>query len=130
MRLMAYGVLGCFCELAWTAILAGVRYHDPSLKGRVSIWMFPVYALGLGAGLGWLSPLIAHWPWGVRGLLYALGVWAVEVVVGLPTRRRLWDYSDAKWNWRGVIRWDYAPVWAALGLAVERVRPFIDRAFA
>jgi hypothetical protein len=129
MRLVAYGVLGCFCELAWTALLAGVRFQDVSLKGRVSLWMFPIYGLGLGAGFDALLALSAAWPWPLRGALYAIAVWAVEIVVGLPTRRRLWDYSAARWHWRGVLRWDYAPVWAAFGLGLERVRPVIDHMF-
>ena len=130
MRLLVYGVLGCFAELAWTGLLAAVRYHDPSLKGRVSLWMFPVYGLGLAWGFDLLAAIGGAWPWPVRGALYALAVWAVEIVVGLPTRNRLWDYSAARWNWRGVLRWDYGPVWAAFGLLLEPVRRLVDGALA
>lgn len=130
MRLFVYGVLGCFAELAWTGVLAAFRYRDPSLKGRVSLWMFPVYALGLGPGFDALLAVTGAWPWPARGLAYALGVWLVEILVGLPTRNRLWDYSASRWHWRGVIRWDYGPVWAAFGLLLEPVRRMVDAAFA
>lgn len=126
MRVLIYGVLGCFCELAWTGLAAAFRYRDPSLKGRVSLWMFPVYGLGLGPGFDLVDGMAGSWPWFVRGAVYALGVWLVEIAVGLPTRNRLWDYSRARWHWRGVIRWDYGPVWATFGLALEPLRRWID----
>ncbi|MDP2316186.1 MAG: hypothetical protein Q8P41_25030 [Pseudomonadota bacterium] len=129
-RFLVYGVLGCFCELAWSGLWAAVRYRDPSLKGRVSVWMFPIYGLGLGAGFDLLAAIGGTWAWPLRGVLYALAVWLVELAVGLPTRNRLWDYSGTRWSWRGVLRWDYGPVWAAFGLLLEPVRRFVDGALA
>lgn len=32
-----------------------------------------------------------------------------------------WDYSDAKHNYKGIIRLDYIPVWFLVGLIYERV---------
>ena len=32
-----------------------------------------------------------------------------------------WDYSKAKFNYKGVIRLDYVPCWAAAGLLFERI---------
>lgn len=126
MRVLVYGMLGCFAELAWTGLAAAFRYRDTSLKGRVSLWMFPIYGLGLGPGFDLLGHVAGAAAWPVRAALYALGVWAVEIAIGLPTRNRLWDYSKARWNWRGVVRWDYAPVWGAFGLLLEPVRRFVD----
>lgn len=126
MRLIVYGMIGCFFELAWNGLAAAFRYKDPSLKGRVSLWMFPVYGVGLGPGFDLVAGLAGEWAWPLRALTYALGVWLVEIVVGIPTRNRLWDYSASRWSWRGVIRWDYGPVWGAFGLVLEPIRRAVD----
>ena len=113
MRVLVYGILGCFLELAWTGVAASFRYADPSLKGRVSLWMFPIYGLGLGPGFDIVAGTTLAWP--VRGVLYALGVWGVELLVGLPTRNRLWDYADEHFSNEQLIREKYQGIRPAPG---------------
>lgn len=129
-RVFAYGVFGCFVELAWTGLIAALRYRDPGMKGRVSLWMFLVYGLGLSYGFDLLAQLAGGWPFLARGLLYVGAIWGLEAIVGLATRRKLWDYSTARWHWRGVVRFDYAPAWFAFGLLVEEVRATVDPVLA
>jgi hypothetical protein len=65
-----------------------------------------------------------------RGAIYAAGVIAVEAVSGLAWRR--WTGS-VPWEYRsglaigGVTRLDYAPGWAILGLAAERLHDALIR---
>lgn len=59
-----------------------------------------------------------------RGAVHAAGVTGIEIVAGLAWRRRTgdvpWEYRSG-FTVRGVTRLDYAPGWAILGLAAERL---------
>ena len=63
-----------------------------------------------------------------RGAAYAAGFLAVEyasgALIGSITGTPPWDHSPARLNVKGLIRLDYAPYWAAAGLALE---PLHDR---
>lgn len=123
---LAYGLLGWCAEIVWTAAYAAVERKREDwlrLEGHTYLWMLPIY----GSCALLFEP--AHdamraWPWPVRGLVYMVGIFAVEAVTGLLLRRFTgrcpWDYSYARWNVGGVIRLDYAPVWFAFGLGLER----------
>ncbi|HXY17625.1 MAG TPA: hypothetical protein VEH79_05610 [Gaiellaceae bacterium] len=114
-RALSYGVAGLLGELAFTAI-----------RGRpsTSAWMLPVYALAaplfepLHDRLRSSSPLR-------RACAYAAGFSAVEYASGRALRRvrgaAPWDYSRARLQLDGLVRADYLPVWAAAGLALERL---------
>jgi Putative ABC-transporter type IV len=64
-----------------------------------------------------------------RGLIYGTGFHAVEYVSGWLIRRSLgrapWDYSGARWQLDGLIRFDYFPLWAAAGLMIERLHDLL-----
>jgi uncharacterized membrane protein len=124
-RFMVYGALGWCAEVAFTGLNGFVRTRDPRLPGRTSLWMFPIYGL--------VRPLFepAHdlmrdrVPAAARAAVYAAGFMAVEYATGRALRaavgRAPWDYSHARLNLDGLTRLDYAPLWAAAGLALERV---------
>ena len=141
LRFFLYGALGWCAEVLWTALyelVAGTRKHPTDVRVRVPmtpaerwrlaghtyLWMFPLYGLG-GLAFEPCHEAVRAWPWPRRGLGWAVLVFAVEYVVGRGLRRVTgrcpWDYSYARWNVDGVIRLDYAPVWFAFGLALERV---------
>jgi hypothetical protein len=68
--------------------------------------------------------------WLTRGLGYMLGCFAVEAASGYAlkwsTGKCPWDYSYSRWSALfGTIRLDYAPVWFAFGLSLERVHDFL-----
>ena len=54
-----------------------------------------------------------------------LGIFAVEYAAGWALKRVTgrcpWDYSYARSSVHGYIRLDYAPVWFAFGMMLERV---------
>jgi uncharacterized membrane protein len=50
--------------------------------------------------------------------------WLLERLTG----RCPWDYSaTARWHWRGYTRFDYAPLWFLVGLALEPLHDFLVR---
>lgn len=123
-RFVAYGLLGWCGEVAFTGIHDFIRNRDARLPSRTSIWMFPIY--GLMAPL--YEPLhdsLRERALVLRGVAYGAGFLAVEYTSGALLRRVLgaapWDYSYAKRHVNGLIRPDYFPLWAAAGLAMERV---------
>jgi hypothetical protein len=66
--------------------------------------------------------------WG-RALIYGTGFHAAEYLSGRLLRRFVgrapWDYSNARWQLDGLIRFDYFPLWAAAGLLTERLHDIL-----
>jgi uncharacterized membrane protein len=131
-RFFLYGAFGCCFEIVFTGIkgLFRSRFKDWTLEGKSYIWMFPIY--GLAAFL--FEPLhnsIRHWPWLVRGLIYVCGLYLVEFVTGFALKKLIgkcpWDYSTSKYNFKGLIRWEYAPVWFGFCMALEFVHDLLLR---
>ena len=115
------GVFGWCLEILWTS-LDSLRRGEFKLMGQSSIWMFPIY--GMAAVIRPLSVLFA--PLGVikRGLIYMSGIFSMEYLTGSFLQKRgicPRDYSDAKLNYRGLIRLDYAPLWFLTGLFYEKI---------
>jgi hypothetical protein len=111
-------------ELVFTGIKSLLDDREPRFRAHTSLWMFPIYGL--------IEPLFepAHdrlrsVPVPLRAAAYGVGFHAVEYLSGLTLRRLVgkapWDYSRARLNISGLIRLDYFPLWAAFGLALEKV---------
>jgi hypothetical protein len=144
--LLFFGLFGWIAEVVWTAVYdfvsgthraegdSNARVKSPPavrwrLEGKTYLWMFPVYGLG-GVLFVRVHAAIAGWSWPLRGLIYCVGCFAVEAAAGwilkLLTKRIPWDYSFARWSaLGGAIRLDYAPVWFAFGLILERVEVLV-----
>jgi len=123
-RFAVYGGLGWCFEVLSTGLHDFARYRDPRLQSRSSLWMFPIYGL--------LQPLyeplhdaLRDKPAVVRGGAYAVGIMAVEYLTGRAIRGLVgeapWDYTYAKVHIDGLVRPAYFPLWAGVGLAMERV---------
>lgn len=108
-------------ELLWTGFLS-FRRREMKLFGRSSIWMFPIY------GMAALLPALYHFIkdkciW-VRGTIYALSMFAVEFFTGSFLKKHgvcPWNYSHCRFNYKGVIRLDFFPLWFLSGLFFEKV---------
>lgn len=140
-RFVLYGLLGWCAEIVWTALLGFARTGDLRLAGTTYLWMFPIY----GSIAFLYEPLhgaIRRWPIAARAIVWALGFTAVEWLSGWAIERATgrcpWDYvaAHARFAINPYVRWDYFPVWAAAGLALEpvhdafvRLTPAIGRAF-
>ena len=125
-RFVAYALMGWVTEVIFTGVHDFARERDPKLPARTHLYMGPI--CGLVQPL--YEPLHDHLverdtPVAARAAIYAAGFLAVEFVTGELLRRAIggipWDYSYARWHLRGAIRPDYAPYWAAAGLALEPV---------
>jgi len=126
-RFLIFGVIGWALEVLWTGFGALVR-GDFKMTSRTSVWMFFIY--GAGALFGPVIDLLLGLPLIVRGLIYVLCIYSIEFATGYTMQRFdacPWDYSDAKLNVMGIIRWDYAPLWLLVGLLFERTHLILDR---
>jgi Putative ABC-transporter type IV len=125
-RALAYSVVGVAGEVAFTGARDSLLRKEWRLRGRSYLWMFPIY--GLSAYL--FEPVhdaLRGKPVWQRALAYSAGIMGVEYVSGMALRRAVglvpWDYTG---HGRlvlpgGAARLDYAPIWGAVGLALERI---------
>ena len=115
------GMMGWSLELVWTG-LHSLRIRDSKLTGRSSLWMFPIY--GSAAFLSPIMRLLKNQSFWKRGLVYMLCIYAGEYISGSLLKKRdfcPWDYSRSRFHYRGLIRFDYAPLWFTAGLLFEKI---------
>lgn len=118
------GLCGWCLECFWTGINSIKKWkrNDRTLTCRTSIWMFPIY--GLAACLTPICTKLQNRSALLRGGVYAILIYLTEYITGVILKKYRacpWDYSKAKYNIKGVIRFDYAPVWFITGLIFERI---------
>lgn len=120
-KFLLCGSVGWCLEIFWTGIhsfFAG----EPTLMGKTSLLMFPIY--GCAAVIAPIYKKIRKVPTFLRGCLYAAGIFAAEFSSGTILKTLgicPWDYSNTPWHFKGIIRFDYAPVWFVTGLLFEKI---------
>ena len=123
-RFAVYGGLGWCFEVLFTGLHDFVRNRDPSLPSRSSLWMFPIYGL-LQPLFEPLHDALRDKPVPARAAAYGAGIMAIEYATGKAIRglvgKAPWDYSYARVHVDGLVRPAYFPLWAGVGLAMERV---------
>lgn len=115
------GVTGLCLEVIWTSV-TNIKSNDRRLIGNTSLWMFPIY--GMAAAIAPMSKFIRKRNVVVRGGIYTACIYLIEFITGILLKKKNccpWDYSKSKFNIKGVIRLDYAPLWFGLGLLFERM---------
>lgn len=115
------GMIGWAMEIFWTGLHA-FRVRNLKLIGNSSLWMFPIY--GCAAFLSPLMHRIKEEPVLKRGLIYMTCIFFGEYISGSLLKRKdmcPWDYSQSPYQYQGVIRLDYAPVWFLVGLLYEKL---------
>ena len=122
-RFVVYGVAGWALDSVFVFVHSGRR--RPS-----SLLNVPVY--GLAQPL--FEPLhdrIRRRPRLQRAAAYGSGILCVEYASGRLLRRLVgcapWDYGRARLAVGGLVRLDYLPLWAALGLGLERLHDRLTR---
>lgn len=131
-RFVFYGLLGWCAEVVFTALTESLPRRDWRLTGRTYLWMFPIYGL-IAPLYEPLHDLIRSAPWPARAVVWSLCFTAVEYSTGYLierlTGRCPWDYVAAgtRFAINPYIRWDYFPLWAAVGLALEPVHDVAAR---
>lgn len=115
------GSLGWCLEIFWTgthALLSG----EATMMGESSLLMFPIY--GCAAFIKPVYDKISFLPVFLRGSIYTGGIFLTEYTAGSILKHFHmcpWDYSRTPWQFQGVIRLDYAPVWFFTGLFFEKI---------
>ena len=115
------GILGWCLEILFTSLSEGPG-KNRALIGKTSIIMFPIY--GAACLFKPLYSLIRKLAWPIRGLLYMNLIYLMEFCSGIFLTKRNccpWDYSDTKYQYKKVIRLDYAPLWFLFGLFLEKI---------
>ena len=129
-RYVLYGLGGWCGEVVFTALTNSLPKRDWRLVGTTYLWMFPIYGL-LAVFYEPVHDLIRDLPLLVRAIIWSIGFTTIELITGwLITRvtgRCPWDYSDRRLAINAYIRWDYFPIWAIIGLALEPVHDFLVR---
>ena len=125
-KFIVYGILGLLAEVFWNGFSAMIK-GDMLLKGTTCIWMFPIYGLAV-----FLEPVhnrIRHLPLIIRGGIYMVLIFVVELISGLLLRLVLgecpWNYVNKTLSICGIITLDYAPVWFAYGIMFEKIHDVI-----
>lgn len=115
------GLTGWCMEILFTSADC-IRKKDRRMIGQTSLWMFPIY--GMASCIDSIYPKIRKVPALIRGFFYSVGIFSFEYLSGSFLKKYAscpWDYSNAKTNINGLIRLDYAPLWAAAGLVFEHI---------
>jgi uncharacterized membrane protein len=124
-RFAFYGTLGWTAEVCFTGLADIVRSRDVCLRAHTTLWSFPIYGLLAPLHEPLHDRLRERAPAPLRAAMYGAGILGVEYVSGRILRRLLgeapWDYSYARYHVDGLIRPDWFPLWAAAGLALERL---------
>jgi hypothetical protein len=122
-RFVAYGLAGSIAEAFFTSAVASVGAGRIVRRGPSTPLMVGLYGLALPL----FEPVhdrVRSRPAWQRAVVYAGGILAIETVSGLAWRR---GTGRVPWEYRsglavaGVTRLDYAPAWAIVGLAAERL---------
>ncbi len=115
------GSLGWCLEILWTGFHSLLK-GQMTMMGKTSLLMFPIY--GCAAFIGPIYEKISFLPVVFRGLLYTVGFFAVEYASGSLLKyfhMCPWDYSLSPFQYKGVIRLDYAPLWFGTSLIFEKI---------
>ena len=124
------GLTGWGLEILLTSA-ESLAVGDWTMMGRTSLYMFPIY--GLGVLLGPIGRRVDAWigdfgEISVRdriirhGILDMVLIFLTEYLTGSLLRRFgicPWDYTGRMLQINGVIRLDFAPFWFGTGLLFE-----------
>lgn len=118
-----------FGEVVFTSLQSIFKTRRLRLQGFSFLWMFPIYGLLAFCFLP-LYHLIDHLSWVLRGIVYMIGIYAIEYISGTVltalTGGHIWRYED-RFNYKGQITLLHAPVWFGVGLIVEKYYFWIER---
>lgn len=116
------GLCGWCLECFWTGMASASKHKNNKMLCRTSLWMFPIY--GMAACLSPICKAVKKRCALVRGGVYAILIYTAELLSGNFLKKFNacpWDYSKVKFNYKGVIRLDFAPLWILVGLLYEKI---------
>ena len=121
-------LFGIACEIFFTSLYNFFKHKDKNLMGEVSLWMFPIYGLGLSYGFDFVSLCIDN-VW-IRLITYPFWIWVVELLYGsflLYYNVRPWNYCylNKGLHYKGIISYVHFPAWLLLGGVTELYKNYI-----
>jgi len=127
-QLLFWGLFGLVVEIFFTAIVNLIIKKDFNLIGHTSLWMLPIYSLGLTYGFDFIQQIITNDF--LRYISYPFWIWFIEILVGYPATQigiKIWDYSYLPKNkhWKGIISFVHFPIWILFGILVEIVDKYL-----
>jgi len=133
-----FAVFGVAFEVFWVSLLDFLKTHNPRLKGRSSLWMFPIYGCLLFVVM-FVRGVFPSCPWWFRGVVYVVLILVLEYLSGAFVRGLTgvapWDYerktsdgvgSPKRYNIDGLVCLEYVPLWFFGGLAAELFFLFLE----
>ena len=120
-KFLLCGAIGWCLEICWTGLHSLVS-GEFTMMGKTSLLMFPIY--GCAAVIAPVSRKLSSVPAVIRGFLYTAGIFFTEFFTGTLLRyfhMCPWDYSNSPFQYKGLIRFDYTPLWFMMGLFFEKI---------
>lgn len=120
-KFLLCGAIGWCLEICWTG-LHSLLSGEFTMMGKTSLLMFPIY--GCAAVIAPASRKLSSLPAVIRGFLYTAGIFFTEFLTGSILRyfhMCPWDYSNSPFQYKGLIRFDYTPLWFMMGLFFEKI---------
>ena len=111
-------------EVLWTALYDRVILGAADMRGYSSLWSLAIYGMSFAVFEKLFFVLQERrWHWTMRGLLYMVISFAVELSFGLVLQyfdANSWDYSKQfAYHYKGLIALEYAPLWFVGSLTFE-----------
>ncbi|MCI5938032.1 MAG: putative ABC transporter permease [Eubacterium sp.] len=119
---MKCGLMGWGLECFWTGLGSVCIEKNKKMTCATSMWMFPIY--GMASAISPLCHVMKNKNIFLRGSVYTACIFLTEYSTGSLLKKIgccPWDYSKAKANYKGLVRFDYAPLWFAVGLLYEKI---------
>ena len=120
-KFLLCGAIGWCLEIFWTG-LHSLLSGEFTMMGKTSLLMFPIY--GCAAVIAPVSRKLSSVPAVIRGFLYTAGIFFTEFFTGALLRYFNMcpgDYSNTPFQYKGLIRFDYTPLWFMMGLFFEKI---------
>ena len=115
------GVIGWCMEILFTAF-GSLRRREMNLVGQTSLYMFPIY--GCIAFFQPIFLIVKNLSLPLRAFLYAASIFTAEFASGRILSKHCvcpWNYGRHRWHVNGLIRLDFLPFWAIVGLLYEQI---------
>lgn len=126
-RALAYLCLGITAEIAFTGIKSLLK-KDWTAKAHTTLWMFPIYFLGLPFLFEPMHNSLADVHIVLRLIIYAVLILVAEYIMATVYKwiigKNPWEYKKG-WHVHGKIRLDYFPLWMTFGYALELLHNFL-----
>ena len=140
-KAVLYVFFGCTMEVSFSVLgiekLVGKpiprRVPKNYLEGFISLYMFPIYALGLPLAFEPTLSLIQDWPIFFRYLFWCVSITATEALLGFFYLKTIghypWDYYKLS-RWKvfeeGLTLWTLLPFWGVAGLMLEIYSAYLN----